>query len=52
MTTGELSIFVMMMISLILCTAIAYSIGFREGRSEGYARGRAMRSHVSNKDVK
>lgn len=52
MTTSELSIFVIMLISLIMCSAISYSVGFREGRSEGYSRGRAMRSHVSNKGVK
>ena len=39
---NELSIFVIMAIVCILWASITYSVGFKEGQRQGYARGRSI----------
>jgi len=34
-----------------LCTVLGYSIGFREGHSEGYLRGRAIAKALKDKEL-
>jgi hypothetical protein len=48
---NELSIVIMMSVSAILMSAITYSVGFKEGRREGYTRGRSVSRHISAKAV-
>lgn len=34
-----------------LCVVLGYSIGFREGHSEGYLRGRAIAKALKDKEL-
>jgi hypothetical protein len=34
-----------------LCVVVGYSIGFREGHSEGYLRGRAIAKALKDKEL-
>jgi hypothetical protein len=43
---NELSIVVIMFVSMVLISAITYSVGFKEGNREGYTRGRAISRHT------
>ena len=44
---NELSIVVVMSIAAILWAAASYSVGYKEGQREGYARGRAISRHAA-----
>jgi ammonia channel protein AmtB len=48
---NELSIFVIMAIVCILWASITYSVGFKEGQRQGYARGRSVSRHASSREV-
>jgi len=50
MTANEVSIIVLMSISIILFSLISYSVGFKEGRREGYINGRAVSRHPISRD--
>jgi hypothetical protein len=43
-TLGRLT---MLAILLVMAAAVGYSKGFKDGRREGYARGKAISAHVA-----
>ena len=43
-TLGRLS---MLVILLVMSAAVGYAKGFKDGRREGFARGKAVSAHVS-----
>jgi hypothetical protein len=47
MGTTELSIIVMMSVAGFLWALMSYSVGYKQGQREGYARGRAVSRHMS-----
>jgi hypothetical protein len=47
---NEISIVIFMIIAGFLWAVVAYSIGFREGKRQGYTRGRAVSRHISQLD--
>tara|TARA_R110000868_G_scaffold210828_1_gene460926 strand:- start:340 stop:495 length:156 start_codon:yes stop_codon:yes gene_type:complete len=47
MGTTELSIIVMMSIAGFLWALMSYSVGYKQGEREGYAKGRAVNRHIS-----
>lgn len=49
MTTNEISLFLVMLVACILWAIVCYTVGFKAGESEGYARGRAAGRHMSAK---
>jgi hypothetical protein len=46
---NELSIVVAMLVGNFLSCLMFYSIGFREGKSEGYMKGRSAARHASSR---
>jgi hypothetical protein len=47
---NEISIVIFMMIAGALWALMAYSVGFKEGQRQGYARGRSVSRHISQLD--
>jgi hypothetical protein len=46
---NEASIVIFMVIAGALWAVMAYSVGFKEGERQGYAKGRAISRHASNR---
>jgi hypothetical protein len=47
MGTTALSIIVMMSIAGFFWALMSYSVGYKQGEREGYAKGRAVSRHIS-----
>ena len=45
---NEASIVIIMLIAGALWSVMSYSVGFKEGERQGYARGRAISRHASS----
>jgi hypothetical protein len=47
MGTAELSIIILMSVAGFLWALMSYSVGYKQGEREGYARGRSVSRHIS-----
>jgi hypothetical protein len=47
---NEISIVIFMVIAGALWAVMAYSVGFKEGRREGFTRGRAVSRHIASSE--
>jgi len=46
---NELEIVIFMIIAGALWALMAYSVGFKQGKKEGFLKGRAISRHASNR---
>jgi hypothetical protein len=48
---NEFSLIIIMSVASIVLSAGTYAVGFKEGKREGYTRGRSVSRHISAKAV-
>ncbi len=52
MTSGEIGVFIFMVLACILWAICSYAVGYKEGHKDGYQRGKAVGRHASGQAVR